>query len=144
MRDSSTPAFLALRSSLERNSATRPPRFETEWIGGMVEANRFIRSPDWPSTLPGVTALLDRSCIEATGPDAGALLQSLLSNDVDGAQPGGAVYALLLTPKARVISDVELFNTGNGYVLACPPDRAGVVEQTILRARFRRKVELAQ
>jgi folate-binding Fe-S cluster repair protein YgfZ len=62
--------------------------------------------------------LLDRSCIEATGPDAGVLLQSLLSNDVDGAQPGGAVYALLLTPKARVISDVELFNTGNGYVLA--------------------------
>jgi folate-binding Fe-S cluster repair protein YgfZ len=71
-----------------------------------------------------VTALLDRSCIEATGPDAGVLLQSLLSNDVDGAQPGGAVYALLLTPKARVISDVELFNTGHGYVLACPPDRA--------------------
>jgi folate-binding protein YgfZ len=90
-----------------------------------------------------VTALLDRSCIEATGPDAGVLLQSLLSNDVDGAQPGGAVYALLLTPKARVISDVELFNTGHGYVLACPPDRAQLVLESIVRARFRRKVELA-
>ena len=43
-----------------------------------------------PSTLPGMAALLDRSCIEATGPDAAVLLQSLLSNDVDGAQPGGA------------------------------------------------------
>jgi tRNA-modifying protein YgfZ len=90
-----------------------------------------------------VPALLDRSCIEATGPDAGVLLQSLLSNDVDGAQPGGAVYALLLTPKARVISDVELFNTGHGYVLACPPDRAPLVLESIIRARFRRKVELA-
>ena len=96
-----------------------------------------------PSTLPGVTALLDRSCIEATGPDAGVLLQSLLSNDVDSAQPGGAVYALLLTPKARVISDVELFNTGHGYVLACPPDRAQLVLESIVRARFRRKAELA-
>ena len=96
-----------------------------------------------PSTLPGVTALLDRSCIEATGVDAGVLLQSLLSNDVDSAQPGGAVYALLLTPKARVISDVELFNTGHGYVLACPPDRAQLVLESIVRARFRRKVELA-
>jgi folate-binding protein YgfZ len=91
-----------------------------------------------------VTALLDRSCIEATGPDAGVLLQSLLSNDVDSAQPGGAVYALLLTPKARVISDVELFNTGHGYVLACPPDRAQLVLESIVRARFRRKVELAR
>ena len=42
-----------------------------------------------------------------------------------------------------MISDVELFNTGQGYVLACPPGRAEIVEQTILRARFRRKVELA-
>src|SRR4029079_11279966 len=75
--------------------------------------------------------------------DAGVLLQSLLSNDVDSAQPGDAVYALLLTPKARVISDVELFNTGHGYVLACPPDRAQLVLESIMRARFRRKVELA-
>ena len=90
-----------------------------------------------------MTALLDRSCIEATGPDAGALLQSLLSNDVDAARPGGGVYALLLTPKARVISDLELFNTGQGYVLACPPDRAQLVLESIVRARFRRKVDLA-
>src|SRR5205085_9750970 len=74
---------------------------------------------------------------------AGALLQSLLSTDVDAASPGGGVYGLLLTPKARVIADVELFNTGDGYVLACPPDRTAQVEQAIVRARFRRKVELA-
>jgi tRNA-modifying protein YgfZ len=91
-----------------------------------------------------MAALLDRTCLTASGPDAAALLQSLLSNDVDAAAPGGGVYALLLTPKARVIADIELFNTGEGYVLACPPGRADLVEQTIMRARFRRKVELAQ
>ena len=90
-----------------------------------------------------MASLLDRTCITATGPDAAALLQSLLSNDVDVAGPGGGVYALLLTPKARVISDIELFNTGEGYVLACPPHRSDLVLESILRARFRRKVELA-
>jgi folate-binding protein YgfZ len=89
-----------------------------------------------------MASLLDRSCCTAIGPDAAALLQSLLSNDVDAAVPGGAVYALLLTPKARVISDVELFNTGDGFVLACPPARADLLREAILRARFRRRVEL--
>ena len=90
-----------------------------------------------------MATLLDRTCITAEGPDASALLQSLLSNDVDAAVPGSAVYALLLTPKARVISDLELYNAGGSYVLACPPGRSDLVQQTILRARFRKKVELA-
>jgi folate-binding protein YgfZ len=90
-----------------------------------------------------MATLLDRRCITAEGPDAAALLQSLLSNDVDAAAPGEAVYALLLTPKARVISDLELYNTGDRYVLACPPARADLVQQAIARARFRKRVDLA-
>ena len=89
-----------------------------------------------------MASLVDRSCLTAEGPDASALLQSLLTNDVELAQPGGGVYALLLTPKARVIADIELFNTGQRYVLACPPGRADDVLHTVTRARFRRKVDL--
>jgi folate-binding protein YgfZ len=89
-----------------------------------------------------VAGLIDRSCLTAEGVDAAALLQSLLSNDVELAQPGGGVYALLLTPKARVIADIELFNVDGGYVLACPPGRADEVLNAVLRARFRRKVDL--
>jgi folate-binding protein YgfZ len=89
-----------------------------------------------------MASLVDRSCLTAEGPDASLLLQSLLTNDVERAQPGGGVYALLLTPKARVIADIELFNTGPRYVLACPPGRADDVLHAIVRARFRRKVEL--
>jgi hypothetical protein len=76
-------------------------------------------------------------------PDAAVLLQSLLSNDVDSAQPGGAVYALLLTAEGARDLRRGAFNTGHGYVLACPPDRAQLVLESIVRARFRRKVELA-
>ena len=89
-----------------------------------------------------MASLVDRSCLTAQGPDASLLLQSLLTNDVERAQPGGAVYALLLTPKARVIADIELFNVDGRYVLACPPGRADEVLHAIVRARFRRKVEL--
>ena len=66
----------------------------------------------------------------------------MVSNDVEAA-PGGGVYALLLTPKARVIADLELFNTGDELVLAgavrAPRRGAGHARA---RSRFRRKVEL--
>jgi folate-binding protein YgfZ len=89
-----------------------------------------------------MAVVLDRSCIRATGPDAAAYLQSMVSNDVDLAQPGGGVYALLLTPKARVIADLEVFNVGDALVIAAPSARRDEVLATLLRSRFRRKLEL--
>ena len=77
-----------------------------------------------------------------SGPDAVAHLQSMVSNDVEGIPAGGGAYALLLTPKARVISDLEVFNTGAELVLACPPETRDDVVDVLLRARFRKKVEL--
>jgi tRNA-modifying protein YgfZ len=90
-----------------------------------------------------MAALLDRHCLTADGPDAADFLQSMLSNDISLAEPGGGVYALLLTPKARVIADVEVYNTDGAYVLAAPAGRRGDVLGALLRARFRRKVDLA-
>src|SRR5215470_3858746 len=106
MRDSSTPARFAFRSSLVRNSPIVPPS---------RCVRRHGRGSGWRRYSSCMAALLDRTCLTASGPDAALLLQSLLSNDVDAAPPGGGVYALLLTPKARVIADIELFNTGDGY-----------------------------
>jgi folate-binding protein YgfZ len=89
-----------------------------------------------------MAVVLDRTTLTARGPDAAEYLQSMLSNDVSEAAPGGAVYALLLTAKARVIADLELFNTGDELVLACDPSRRDDVLATLVRSRFRRKVEL--
>jgi len=138
-----TPGAVAGHSVGEITAAVFAGVLDDTAALGLVRRRGLAMADAAAITETGMSALLDRSCLTATGPDASALLQSLLSNDVDQAAPGAGVYALLLTPKARVISDVELFNTGDGYVLACPSDRAGIVEQTILRARFRRKVELA-
>src|SRR3954452_198766 len=89
-----------------------------------------------------MTVVPDRALVRMSGPDAVAHLQSMVSNDVERIPAGGGAYALLLTPKARVISDLEVFNTGAGLVLACPPETRDDVVDVLLRARFRKKVEL--
>src|SRR6185312_12864839 len=90
----------------------------------------------------GMAAVLDRAFLRASGPDAVAYLQSMVTNDVEAVEPGGGTYALLLTPKARVIADLEVFRTGEDLVLACPPEAVDDVLGTLLRARFRKKVAL--
>jgi folate-binding protein YgfZ len=89
-----------------------------------------------------MAAVLDRAFVRASGPDAVAYLQSMVTNDVEAIAPGGGTYALLLTPKARVIADLEVFRTGADLVLACPPETLDDVLGTLLRARFRKKVAL--
>ena len=90
-----------------------------------------------------MTAVLDRSLISVTGPDAPKYLQSMLTNDVERVVPGGGVYALLLTPKARIIADLEVFGVGDGeYVLGTPVEAREAVLQALVRSRFRSKVEL--
>src|SRR6478736_3594424 len=89
-----------------------------------------------------MTVVPDRALVRMSGPDAVAHLQSMVSNDVEAIPSGGGAYALLLTPKARVISDLEVFNTPAGLVLACPPETRDDVVDVLVRARFRKKVEL--
>jgi aminomethyltransferase len=87
-----------------------------------------------------MAAVLDRAFVRASGPDAVAYLQSMVTNDVEAVEPGGGTYALLLTPKARVISDLEVFRVDGDLVLACPPQVVDDVLETLVRARFRKKV----
>jgi folate-binding protein YgfZ len=89
-----------------------------------------------------MAAVLDRAFLRASGPDAAAYLQSMVSNDVEAVAPGKGTYALLLTPKARVIADLEVFRVDEDLVLACPPQAVGDVLETLVRARFRKKVAL--
>jgi tRNA-modifying protein YgfZ len=89
-----------------------------------------------------MAVVLPRSFLRASGPDAAAHLHSMLSNEIEGLPAGAGVYALLLTPKARVISDMEVLNAGEELVIACPAEARDEVAATLLRARFRKKVEI--
>jgi len=90
-----------------------------------------------------MAVLLDRTVFSAAGRDARAHLQSMLTQDLDAVPDGGGAYALLLTPKARVIADLEVFSADGRWLLALPPLAAGTAVHTLELARFRKKVEFA-
>ena len=65
-------------------------------------------------------ALLDRSergKLAVSGPQAAEFLDSLLSNDVAGLQPGTGVDATLLTHKGRMLAEVRVLRTEDELVL---------------------------
>jgi tRNA-modifying protein YgfZ len=88
-----------------------------------------------------MTVTLERSFLRAFGPDAVEYLQSMLTNDVESLAHGEGCYALLLTPKARVIADLEVLRVGDDLLLGCPPAVVDQVRDSLVRARFRKKVQ---
>jgi folate-binding protein YgfZ len=85
-----------------------------------------------------------RDAVRATGPDAEAHLNRLLSNDVAAVPVRGSQDALLLTPKARVIAPVRLLRrTADDFLLLTEPGLGPELTRQLLRSRFAAKVDIA-
>ena len=67
---------------------------------GVIQEHRAVR------TDAGVFDVSHMGEIEVEGPQAHALLQSLLSNDLDKIRPGEAQYTLLTNERGGIIDDV--------------------------------------
>jgi folate-binding protein YgfZ len=86
--------------------------------------------PDIPAEYRIITSgagWVDRSRrgrLRVTGRDAAAFLQGLLTNDVAAIGPGTGAYALLLTPQARVLADVRVYNRGDALAAVVEPGLA--------------------
>jgi tRNA-modifying protein YgfZ len=81
-----------------------------------------------------------RAYVRVQGPDAGDLLQRLLSNDV---LAGESCEALLLTPKGRVIAPLVVWRRGDDdFLLLTEPELGEVVVQQLRRMRFASKCEI--
>ncbi|HUF13211.1 MAG TPA: glycine cleavage T C-terminal barrel domain-containing protein [Longimicrobiales bacterium] len=59
----------------------------------------------------------DRVQLRAHGRDPVRMIQGLITNDLEGATIGRAVYASLLTPKGRMIADLRAIRQPDGSVL---------------------------
>lgn len=71
------------------------------------------------------------------GPDAASFLHGLLSNDVDGLAPGGAVRALLLDAKGHVQADVRLRrDAADAFTLVADPAAGQLVAGLLRRYHF--------
>lgn len=63
----------------------------------------------------GVFDLSHLGSVSVTGPDATAVIQHALSNDIDRIGDGGAQYTLCLTPDGGVLDDLIVYRMPWGY-----------------------------
>ncbi len=87
--------------------------------------------------------LSQRGVIAVTGADRVAFLNGLVSNEVSNAAPGRAVWAAILTPQGKYLSDFFIFATAEALLLDIPAaDIAGLMPK-LRRFKLRAVVELA-
>jgi folate-binding protein YgfZ len=85
-------------------------------------------------------AIADRGARSFTlveGRDATRFLHGVVSNDVEGLAVGDAAYALLLTPKARVVADFRLTRlAGESFLIDAEPAAAESLRTGLARYRM--------
>jgi len=103
----------------------------------------FVRTMSAPTNSPFFSLLSDRAVLSVSGDDRYALLQGIVSNDVDGARGRGAVYAALLTPQGKYLHDFFVVDGGEALWIDCEAARADDLLRRLSRYRLRAKVALA-
>jgi aminomethyltransferase len=78
---------------------------------GVIPEHRAVR------TDCGVFDVSHMGELEVEGPRAHDLLQSLLSNDLDKIEPGGAQYTLLTNERGGIVDDLIAYRLGEGRYL---------------------------
>lgn len=87
--------------------------------------------------------LPDRSLIQLSGPDAAKFLQGLITNDIDGAQPGNAIFAGLLTPQGKILCDFLIYaESGESFWIDCPKVRADDLVKRLSFYKLRSEIEI--
>lgn len=89
-----------------------------------------------------ICRLDDRGVIGIDGPEAGAFLQGLITNDIRPADSGRAIYAALLTPQGKYLFDFFIVRKGDVYLLDCEAARLGDLVKRLNFYRLRAKVTI--
>ncbi len=89
-----------------------------------------------------ISYLSCRGVIGLSGEDRVSFLNGLVSNDVALAAPGHAVWAALLSPQGRYISDFFIFADRGRLLLDAPRDAVPDLLRRLNRYRLRANVEL--
>jgi aminomethyltransferase len=78
-----------------------------------------------------------RAYVSVTGQDAASYLNRMVSNEVESLPVGESCEALLLTPKARIVSPLVVWRRADDdYLLLTEPEAGGPLLQALLRARL--------
>jgi folate-binding protein YgfZ len=87
--------------------------------------------------------LYDRAVIGVSGPDAGALLQNVLTLEVPAVDRRGLGYGALLTPQGKILWDFMLHKSPDGYFVDLRGNEAEAFAKRLSLYRLRAKVEIA-
>jgi folate-binding protein YgfZ len=94
----------------------------------------------------GTVAIADRGARAATlvhGRDAVRFLQGIVTNDVEALAVDDAAYALLLTPKARIVADMRLVRLAeDAFLVESEPGAGGPMRALFLRYRLAARVAI--
>ena len=88
--------------------------------------------------------LVDRGVIEVTGADTRKLLQGLVTNDIETARDGRAIFAGLLTPQGKILFDFFIVPKGDGFLLEAPRASLGELVKRLNFYRLRAPVEIKE
>lgn len=109
---------------------------------------RFISRADWLvpaaygddaaeyAAVRGAVGLTDLSCrgtLGVSGQDRVAFLQGLLSNDMAKVTVTQGVYAALLTPQGRILTDLTVLHRPETLLLDVEPETTGTLFQFLTR-----------
>lgn len=90
-----------------------------------------------------VALLPDRALVAVTGPDAAALLQGVLTCNVETLQAGEARLGALLTPQGKILFDFLVSRLPDGFRFDVQADRAADLAKRLSLYRLRAQVAIA-
>lgn len=68
----------------------------------------------------GLTERRDLGLLRLAGRDRASFLHGLVTNDIRSLAPGAGCYAAFLTPQGRLVTDVWVYELGDGLLLVLP------------------------
>ena len=78
-----------------------------------------------------IGALAPLRQLGVAGADRASYLHGLLTNDVQRLTPGAACYAAWLTPQGRMLTDMDVLETGDSILLDVPAEQADATLQRL-------------
>lgn len=111
---------------------TMPLEDEHTRLGAVMETRGAVRTPSHYGDpvaehlavrqSAGVADLSHRGVWRLAGPDAERFLQGTLSNDVAALTPGQGCYALSLTGRGKIVSEVIVLRRANDFLMHAPAE----------------------
>ena len=92
--------------------------------------------------LSKTTVLPDRNVIRVGGPDAEKLLQGVITNDMGLLAQQPAIFAALLTPQGKVLTDFFVSKAGDDFLLETAEAQAAELVKRLTLYKLRAKADI--